>query len=258
MQPETLDTHGTSGNFFASSHIMSPKYSTHGMTQLWGELPYGLTRVNRSLDMLMETKNAIPTSRFLRFSSNRNSFDPMDDRYFKNYEVDPQRLQIPQLHFDKFPAPQTFSCRKIRFKAEVCSFFQTSPTEAMLWIKEVQTANSVDDLKSSSSIQRITPFLDSVLLDARIASARNNNIQNSYFTKKISLEDQKAQKTAIPHERQIAHLIYDCFRVTGVNDSVLDCAALFSVFRNDNIQEFDTRWDEILLSMVWSARNLPF
>ena len=45
-------------------------------------------------------------------------------------------------------------------------------------------------------------------------------------------------------------MIYDYFRVTGVNDSVLDYADLFSVvLRNDNIQEFDTRWDKILLSM---------
>ena len=45
-------------------------------------------------------------------------------------------------------------------------------------------------------------------------------------------------------------MIYDNFRVTGFNDSVLDYADLFAVIlRNDNIQEFDTRWDEILLSM---------
>ena len=45
-------------------------------------------------------------------------------------------------------------------------------------------------------------------------------------------------------------MIYDYFRVTGAHDTVLDCADLFSVtLRDDNIQEFDTRWDEVLLSM---------
>ncbi len=39
----------------------------------------------------------------------------------RGYGVDQQRLQIPELHFDKFPTPQTFSCWKIRFKTEVCS-----------------------------------------------------------------------------------------------------------------------------------------
>ena len=45
-------------------------------------------------------------------------------------------------------------------------------------------------------------------------------------------------------------MIYDNFRVTGVHDTVMDYADLFSVtLHDDNIQEFDTRWDEVLLSM---------
>ena len=49
----------------------------------------------------------------------------------------------------------------------------------------------------------------------------------------------------------MAYIIYDYFRVTGAHDTVLDCADLFSVtFRNDDVQEFDTRSDEILLLMI--------
>ena len=45
-------------------------------------------------------------------------------------------------------------------------------------------------------------------------------------------------------------MIYDYFRVTGAHDTVLNYADLFSVMlHDDNIQEFDTRWDEVLLSM---------
>ena len=45
-------------------------------------------------------------------------------------------------------------------------------------------------------------------------------------------------------------MIYDYFRVTGAHDTVLNCADLFTItFRNDDVQEFDTRWDEVLLSM---------
>ena len=45
-------------------------------------------------------------------------------------------------------------------------------------------------------------------------------------------------------------MIYDYFRVTGAHDTVLDYADLFSVtLRDDNVQEFDTRWDEVLPSM---------
>ena len=51
--------------------------------------------------------------------------------------------------------------------------------------------------------------------------------------------------------RQIAYLIYEYFRVTGANDSVENYADLFTVgIRNDDIQEFDSKWDGILLSMT--------
>ena len=46
-------------------------------------------------------------------------------------------------------------------------------------------------------------------------------------------------------------MIYDYFWVTGAHDTVLDHADLFSItLRNDDVQDFDTRWDEILLSMT--------
>ena len=36
--------------------------------------------------------------------------------FSKNYGADQQRLQVSDLHFDKFPTPATFACWKIRFK----------------------------------------------------------------------------------------------------------------------------------------------
>ena len=39
----------------------------------------------------------------------------------KNNGADQQRLQISDLHFDKFHTPATFACWKIRFKTEVCT-----------------------------------------------------------------------------------------------------------------------------------------
>ena len=50
--------------------------------------------------------------------------------YSKNYGADQQRLQISDLHFDKFPTSATFACWKIRFKTEVCTCSQFL-TEAM-------------------------------------------------------------------------------------------------------------------------------
>ena len=109
----------------------------------------------------------------------------------KNYGADQQRLQIFHLP-DKFPTPATFACWKIRFKTEVCTCSQF-PTEAMQWIKEVEMVDSVDELRSSSSIRGIQmPNFE--VLDARIASALNRIIHNSHLKRRISLEEQKAQK----------------------------------------------------------------
>ena len=114
----------------------------------------------------------------------------------KNYGADQQRLQISDLHFDKFPTPATFACWKIRFKTEVwtCSQF---PTEAMQWIKEVELVDSVDELRSSSSIRGISmPNFE--VLDARIASALNKIIHNSLFKRRISLEEQGPERGPFP------------------------------------------------------------
>ena len=90
------------------------------------------------------------------------------------------------------------------------------------------------------------------VLDARIASALNRIIHNSHFKRRVSLEEQKAQKEdRFLRGRQIAYLIYEYFRVTGANDSVENYADLYTVaLRNDDIQEFDSKWDENLLSIT--------
>ena len=94
---------------------------------------------------------------------------------------------------------------------------------------------------------------DFEVLDAKIASALNRIILNSHFRRRVSLEEQKSPKRGPSPSRKT-----DCsldlwvhFRVTGANDSVENYAELFTVvLRNDDIQEFDSKWDGILLSMT--------
>ena len=46
-------------------------------------------------------------------------------------------------------------------------------------------------------------------------------------------------------------MIYEQFQVTGTDDSVENYTDLFTIaLRNDEIQEFDSKWDGILLSMT--------
>ena len=167
---------------------------------------------------------------------------PVREDFLKNCGADQQRLQISDPHFDKFPTPATFACRKKRFKIEVCTCSQF-PTEAMLWIKEVEMVESVDDLKSPCSVRGLR-MPDFEVLDAKIAPALNRIIHNT-FKRKVSLEEQKAPKEdRFLRGRQIAYLIYEYFRVSGANDSVENYADLFTIaLRNDDIQEFDSNWD---------------
>ena len=65
-----------------------------------------------------------------------------------------------------------------------------------MWIKEVEMVDSVDDLKSSSSVRGIR-MPDFEVLDARIASALNRIIHNSHFKRRVSLEEQKPQKRTV-------------------------------------------------------------
>ena len=185
-----------------------------------------------------EKQTPVQDQRYQSGPSAKSSVIPSEGDSSKNYGADQQRLQISDLHFDKFPAPATFACWKIRFKTEVCSCSRF-PTEAILWIKEVEMVDSVDDLMSSSSIRGIQmPNFE--VLDARIASALNRIIHNSHFKRRISAEEQKAQKEdRFLRGRQIAYLIYEYFRVTGANDSVENytktCSLLvfkMTIFRN--------------------------
>ena len=59
--------------------------------------------------------------------------------------------------------------------------------------------------------------------------------------------NKKAQKQdRFLRGRQIAYLIYEYFWVTEANGSVEHYADLFTiVLRNDDIQEFDSKWDGI-------------
>ena len=240
------DTHGFSGNVFADPVASSTALYPQELNP-WSS---GISEpIHPSTVEKNENQTPVQDQRCQSGPSAKNSVIPSEGDSSKNYGADQQRLQISDPHFDKFPSPATFACWKIRFKTEVCTCSQI-PTEAMQWIKEVEMVDSVDDLKSSSSTRGIQmPNFE--VLDARIASALNRIIHNSHFKRRVSLEQKAQKQDRFLRGRQIAYLIYEYFRVTGANDSVENYADLFTIgLRNDDIQEFDTKWDGILLSMT--------
>ena len=65
----------------------------------------------------------------------------------------------------------------------------------MHWIKEVEKAESIDELMTSRSIMGRTDFPDNDMLDAMIASAlKRLPDKHIHFRKRVSVEEQSAQK----------------------------------------------------------------
>ena len=142
--------------------------------------------------VMSENQTPVQDQRCQSRPSARNSVIPSEGGFSNNYGADQQGLQISDPHFDKFTTPATFACWKTRFKTEVCTCSQFL-TEAMLWIKEVELVDSVDDLKSSCSVTGLQmPKFE--VLDAKIASELNRIIHNTQFKRKVSLEEQKSTK----------------------------------------------------------------
>ena len=122
--PDIWDTHGLSGNVFvnplASSSSPYPGGFNPWISNVTEDTSPYVTSERQNPDTTLDP-------RCQSGPSARNSFDPNEGRFSKDYGADQQRLQISEPHFDKFPTPTTFACWKIRFKTEVCTCSQFPP-----------------------------------------------------------------------------------------------------------------------------------
>ena len=77
----------------------------------------------------------------------------------------------------------------------------------MLWIKEVALAKSVGDLMTSQSLEG-RDFRDFEMLDAKIGYALRKIISSTSFRRRVSVEEQRAQKIQQILVRE-AHYLHD-------------------------------------------------
>ena len=104
--------------------------------------------------VVSESQTPVQGQRCQSGPSARNSVVPSEEIFSKNYGADQQRLQISDPHFDKFPRKQhSLAGRKDSRLRYVLA--HKNPPEALLWIKEEEMVESVDDLKSSCSVRGI-------------------------------------------------------------------------------------------------------
>ena len=84
-----------------------------------------------------------------------------------------------------------------------------------------------------------------------IASALKRLLdKHIHSRKRVSVEVQRAQNfDRFLRGGQIAHMIYEHFRATGAFEAVQGLSNLFTLsLQNDDVQDFDVRWDHALLS----------
>ena len=148
--PSIWDTHGKSGNVFVNPDASSSALYPQDLNQWSSHIS---EQIHTSPHVMSENQTPVQDQRCQSGPSAKNSIIPSEGDSSKKYGADQQRLQISDLHFDKFSTPATFACWKIRFKTDVCTCSQF-PTEPMQWIKEVEMVE-VDDFKSSSSTRGI-------------------------------------------------------------------------------------------------------
>ena len=120
--PNIWDTSGISGNVFAHPQTSSSAPYPQELHSTWKKT------IEEPIHMSTAEKSGRPErDQDLRCQSGPSAKDSVifsGGDYSKNYGADQQRLQISDLHFDKFPTPTTFACWKIRFKTEVCTCSQ--------------------------------------------------------------------------------------------------------------------------------------
>ena len=112
-QPSIWDTHGKSGNVFADPVASSASLYPQELNPWSSRI---LETIHSSTAEKKKNQTQVQNQRCQSGPSARNSVILSEGDSFRNYGADQQRLQISDLHFDKFPSPATFACRKIRFK----------------------------------------------------------------------------------------------------------------------------------------------
>ena len=200
--------------------------------------------------VMSESQTPVQDQRCQSGPTARNSVNPSEGRFSKNHGADQQWLQISDLHFDNFSTPATFACWKRDSRPRyvlVHNFLRKRCNGSRKWSWLIQWMNW--DLRHLLVVSqcRILKYSMRGLLQhwtksSIIPSSKGKSV---WRNKKAQKEDRFLRG------RQIAYMIYEQFRVTGTHDSVENYTDLFTIaLRNDDIQEFDSKWDGILLSMT--------
>ena len=104
--PDIWNSQGMSGNVFANPRASFSSPYPGGFNPWISNVTEDTTVLTRTGRPVTCGERQIPdtvlTQRFEPGPSAGNAFDPKEGRFLKNYGADQERLQISELHFDKF------------------------------------------------------------------------------------------------------------------------------------------------------------
>ena len=145
-----------------------------------------------------------------------------------------KRQQISELQFDKFPAPSSFSGWKIRFR---------QPGDNLFWLS---IGCYVMDQRSGDG--RFSGWIKILAINCRSRSSRLSHFKKEGQSRGPESQERGPIYTRKTDRLEDLRLFSSCWALTI---PFLITLILFSItLRNDNVQEFDTIWYEILLSMT--------
>ena len=245
--PSIWDTHGISGNVFANPAASSSAPYPQELNP-WSS--HMSEPIHSSPAVKIENQTPVQDPRCQSGPSARNSFDPSEGRFFK--ELWSRPTKTADLGTSLWQIPYLNNIRLLDDKIQ----------DWGMYLFTISYGSYAVDQRSGDGW--ISGWFEIFVFYQRNSNTRfwstrcedclstEPNHPEYPLQEKVSLEEQKAHKDdRFFRGRQIAYLIYEYFRVTGANDSVENYADLFTVFlRNDNVQEFVSKWDEVLLSMT--------
>ena len=114
--------------------------------------------------------------------------------------------------------------RNTRFRSLAC--FQkledlADKFEEWVWISEIESARSTADLKTSYTMTRANLQTHLEVLDFKTASGRKKIINGDLKRRVFILEEGAQKDERLLTGKQVARMIYWCFKVSDTNESVM-------------------------------------
>ena len=166
--------------------------------------------------------------------------------------IDSPKFPISELHLRKFPDSMEFQSWKVIFarlkhvRKQQTLISQCNRSEKLRW--QSQLTNLWHRYRLWC--EQISPTSICLMRWLRL-HWKDFSTKHVHFRKRVSVEEQRAQKYhRFLGGRQIAYMIHEHFRASGAYEAVQGLPDLFSIrLHNDDVQDFDVRWDQALLSV---------